>query len=304
MTVPARANGSAALPIPPWGMAVTAMLLIQLSSSLSVGLIGEVGAAATAWLRLTMGAVIFIAVARPPIRSIRRQDVLPLIGLGTATGVMSIGFLAAIERIPLGTAVAIEFLGPLLVAGFRSSNRRMLTWPALALIGVVLMTEPWNGGVELLGISYALIAGIGWGTYIVLTQKVGDRFSGISGLSISIPIAAILATFVGLPQASGNITWQILLAALGLAVLSPVLPFVLEMLALKRMTHTAFGTLMALEPAFGVLLGLLVLHQIPSAVQIVGISLVVFAGAAAQRGGLRASASPPTANPEPTIGHA
>src|SRR4051794_34224672 len=112
------------MPVPPWALAVTAMLSVQLGSALSTHLIAAVGAAGTAWLRLGFGAVAFLAVARPPVRAIARQDVLPLLGLGVTTGVQTITFLAAIERIPLGTCVAIEFLGPLAVAAVRAQARR------------------------------------------------------------------------------------------------------------------------------------------------------------------------------------
>ncbi|GAA4710209.1 inner membrane transporter RhtA [Promicromonospora umidemergens] len=273
--------------MPPWMWAGAAMLAVQLSSALSVGLIEQVGPAGTAWLRLSMGAIVLLLIARPPLRLVRRRDVPVLLALGVATGLMSTAFLAAIDHIPLGTAVAIEFLGPLTVAALRSRNRRMLAWPLLALGGVVLMTEPWNGEVNLAGIGFAVLAGTGWGVYIVLTQRVGDRFSGISGLSITIPVAAVVAALLGVPQAVGHLDWQVLLIAAGLALLAPVAAFGLEMLALRRMTHTAFGTLMAVEPAFGVALGLIVLHQTPSLLQIGGIVLVVLAGAGAQRGGTR-----------------
>lgn len=275
------------VPVPPWGLAVTAILSVQLGSALSVDLIETVGPAGTAWLRLSMGAIILLAIARPPLRSVRPGDVLPLLGLGITTGLVTIGFLAAIEHIPLGTAVAIEFLGPLTVAAVRSHNRKALIWPAVALLGVVLLTEPWQGDVNLTGVTFAALAAIGWAAYILLTQRIGDRFTGIGALSMTVPIAAATAAVVGIPQAAGHLTFGILAAAAGLAILLPVLPFALEMLALRRMTPTAFGTLMALEPALGVLLGLLILHQQPSAIQILGIMLVVLAGAAAQRGGRR-----------------
>jgi inner membrane transporter RhtA len=196
-------------------------------------------------------------------------------------------FLAAIDRIPLGTAVAIEFLGPLSVAALRSHNRRALLWPAMALVGVLLLTEPWHGAVNLAGIGFAAGAAVGWGSYILLTQHIGDRFSGLDGLSLTTPIAALTAAVFGIPQAVGHITVGLVLAAVGLAVLMPVLPFALEMTALRHMKPAAFGTLMALEPAIGVVLGLLVLKQHPSPLQIAGIALVVLAGAAAQRNGLR-----------------
>jgi inner membrane transporter RhtA len=275
------------VPVPPWGLSVAAMLSVQLSSALSVDLIATVGPAGTAWLRLSVGALIFLAIARPPLRTLRRHDVPVLLGLGVATGLMTIAFLASIERIPLGTAVAIEFLGPLTVAAVRSHSARALIWPALALLGVVLLTEPWAGDINLAGIGFAGLAAVGWAAYIVLTQRIGDRFTGIGALSLTVPVAAAAAAVVGIPQSAGHLNLGILAAAFGLAVLMPVLPFALEMLALRRMTPTAFGTLMALEPAIGVLLGLLVLHQQPSLTQCGGITLVVLAGAAAQRGGRR-----------------
>jgi inner membrane transporter RhtA len=277
------------IPVPPWGLALAAMLSVQLGSALSVNLIGVVGPAGTAWLRLTIGALIFLVLARPPLRSIRRVDVPALIALGIVTALMNIAFLAAIELIPLGTAVAIEFLGPLAVAAVRSDRRRALAWPALALLGIVLLTEPWHGDINAAGVGFAVLAGVGWGSYILLTQRVGDRFTGIGSLSITITVAAATAAIVGMPQAAGQITLGVLAIAAGLALLLPVLPFTLELLALRQMTPTAFGTMMALEPAIGGLLGLLVLQQHPSVMQLAGLVFVVVAGAAAQRGGRRRS---------------
>ncbi len=222
-----------------------------------------------------------------------------ILGLGVATGLMTIAFLASIELIPLGTAVAIEFLGPLTVAAVRSHSARALIWPALALLGVVLLTEPWHGQIDLAGIGFAGLAAIGWAGYILLTQRVGDRFTGIGALSLTVPVAAATAAVVGIPQSAGHLNLGILAAAVGLGILMPVLPFALEMLALRRMTPTAFGTLMAVEPAIGVLLGLLVLHQQPSLTQFGGITLVVLAGAAAQRGGRRQPRSREHAGPAP-----
>jgi inner membrane transporter RhtA len=286
--------GAGAVGVPPWALAVTAMFSVQLSSALAVDLIDTVGPVGTAWLRLTMGGAIFLVLARPPLRDVRRRDVPALLGLGITTGLLTVMFLAAIDRIPLGTAVAIEFLGPLTVAAVRSRSPLALAWPALALLGVVLLTEPWHGHPDLLGMAFAGAAAVGWAGYITLTQRVGDRFTGIGTLSLTVPIAALAAAVVGVPQAAGDLTAGVLLTATGLAVLMPVLPFTLELLALRRMTPTAFGTLMALEPAFGVLLGALVLHQDPAPTQLVGVVLVVLAGAAAQRDGRRARPVPAT----------
>lgn len=275
--------------VPPWALALTAMFSVQLGSALSVNLIHDVGAAGTAWLRLSIGAVVFLLLARPPLGRVRRQDIPTLLGLGITTGLVTIAFLAAIERIPLGTAVATEFLGPLTVAAIRTHSRRALAWPALALLGVILLTEPWHGHLNPAGVGFAAMAALGWATYILLTQRVGDRFTGLGGLSITIPIAALTAATIGIPQAVGHITPDTVISAAGLALLLPVLPLALEMLALRRMTPSAFGTLMALEPAIGLILGLLVLHQAPTTIQLAGIALVVGAGTGAQLRGVRSA---------------
>jgi len=263
------------------------MFSIQLGSALSLGLMPTLGPLGTAWLRLSMGALILLALARPPLKNLRLSDAPVVVGLGVATAVMSVTFLAAMERIPMGTAVAIEFLGPLTVAALRGRGARSLILPAMALAGVVLLTEPWAGEVDLLGVGFAVMGAVGWAIYILLTQRVGDRFNGIGALALTIPIAAVAAAPFGLPQAIGHITWETVAVAAALAVLIPVLPYILEMLALRRMTHTAFGTLLALEPAIGLLLGAIILHQLPSMLQLAGLLLVIVAGAAAQRGGRR-----------------
>lgn len=275
--------------VPAWSMAIAAMLLIQVSNALSVTVIAYAGPAGTAWLRMCFGAVLLLLIVRPSIRTIRARDLPALIALGTVTGFMTTFFLAAVDRIPLGTAVAIEFLGPLAVAGITSKRRSALAWPALALVGVVLLTKPWSGTFDLAGVGFALAAGACWGLYNVLTQFVGDRYSGISGLALTIPIAAVATSAVGVTQVlAGSLPWWIFLLAAGIALITPVVSFGLEMLALRRMTHAAFGTLLAIEPALGAVIGLIILSQQPSLIQILGVLLVVLAGALAQRGGTRA----------------
>jgi inner membrane transporter RhtA len=133
------------------------------------------------------------------------------------------------------------------------------------------------------------MSAIGWGFYIILTQKVGDDFQGIQGLAVTTPIAAATAAIVGIPQAMGHIDGRVLLISFGLALLIPVIPYALEMLALKRMNPTAFGTLMAVEPGIALVIGLVVLAQSPSLTQTAGMVLVVGAGVAAQRRSGRAS---------------
>ncbi len=273
---------------PAWTLAVTAIVIIQLGAALSTRLFDAVGTGGTGWLRLLFGGLIFIAIARPRLSDYRLADLRIALVLGLMTGTMTLFFLAAIDRIPLGTTVAIEFLGPLGVAVFRSENRRNLIWPVIALGGVILLTEPWTGQVDWVGVLFAAIAATGWAGYILLTQVVGDRFSGIDGLAITIPIAALATTFIGLPQAWGNITPWVVVQAIGLALLLPVIPFTLELQALRRLTTAAFGTLMALEPAVATMWGVVLLAQVPQAAQFLGVVLVVIAGIGAERSGRRA----------------
>jgi inner membrane transporter RhtA len=273
--------------VPAWSLAVVAILSVQLGAALSTRLFDQIGPGGTAWLRLSAGALIFLALVRPRFRDYTLRELRGPMLLGVVTGITTVSFLSAIERIPLGPAVAIEFLGPLGVAVARSHNRRNLVWPVLALAGVLMLTEPWTGGVDALGLLFAVIAAAGWAAYILLTQSVGDRFNGIEGLAISIPVAAVVSAIVGVPQAIGGITPLVLLQCVGLAVLLPVIPFALEMMALRRLTAAAFGTLMALEPAIGTAIGVIVLSQVPNALQALGVVLVVVAGIGAERSGHR-----------------
>jgi inner membrane transporter RhtA len=268
-------------------LASAAMLSVQLGAAISVGLFDEIGVAGTAWLRLTLGALGFILIARPRYWQWSWRELRAPILLGVVSAGMTLCFLAAIDLLPLGTAVAIEFLGPLSVAAIHSHSRRALAWPALALVGVVLLTEPWQGTPSLLGITFAALAGVGWGLYIVITQHVGDRFAGVDGLAISLPVAAIVTAVVGLPQAWGHLSMQVLLVGLGAAILLPLIPWTFELYALRRLTKAAFGTLMALEPAIALVIGIVVLHQSAAVWQFVGIACVVLAGIAAERTGHR-----------------
>jgi inner membrane transporter RhtA len=273
-------------------LAGVAMLSVQLGAAISIGLFDEIGVAGTAWLRITLGAVGFVLIARPRYWRWTWRELRAPVLLGVVSAGMTLSFLAAIDLLPLGTAVAIEFLGPLTVAAIHSRTRRALAWPALALVGVVLLTEPWQGTPSLLGIAFAAASGAGWGLYIVITQHVGDRFAGVDGLAISLPVAAVVTAVVGVPQAWGHITPEVLLVGLVAALLLPLIPWTLELYALRRLTKSAFGTLMAVEPAIALMIGTVVLHQVPAAWQLLGIGCVVLAGIAAERTGQRAEELP------------
>ena len=267
-------------------MAVAAMLCVQLGLALSVGLFDQVGAAGAAWLRLAWAGVLLLVVLL--VRPVRftRANLLACVALGVVTAGLTIFFMAAVARLPLGTASALEFLGPLAVAVARG-RRGTALWPALAAVGVVLLTEPWHGGTDLVGVGFALAAAVCWAAYILLTQRVGDEVSGIHGLAVSMPVAGIVATLVVGPSVIDDLTWELLLAGLGLAVLLPVIPFTLELLALRRLTTAAFGTLMSLEPAIALVIGLVVLGQVPGLVPVAGVAFVVAAGIGAERTGAR-----------------
>ncbi|MEV0810511.1 EamA family transporter [Micromonospora sp. NPDC050200] len=278
-------------------MAVAAMMFVQLGLAASVSLFDEVGPEGAAWLRLAWAGVLLAVLVRPRPSGFTRRALLACVALGVVTAGVTILFMAAVARLPLGTASALEFLGPLGVAVARGRGGTKL-WPALAAVGVLLLTEPWRGGADLVGVGFALAAGACWAAYILLTQRVGDEVSGVRGLAVSMPVAAVVATVVVGPAVLGDLTWRVLLAGLGLAVLLPVVPFVLELLALRRLTTAAFGTLMSLEPAIALVIGLVALHQVPGVGAVAGIAFVVAAGIGAERAGAR---SEPVAarRPEP-----
>jgi inner membrane transporter RhtA len=273
--------------VPAWSLAVLSIVVVQLGAAFATGLFGSIGPAGTTWLRHSFGAVIFLAIRRPRLRGRSSGELAAALALGVITGVTTVCFITAVSRIPLGTTVAIEFLGPLVVSVLSARSLVRVAWPVLAFLGVVVLTEPWAGAVDPLGIGFAAAAGVGWGSYILLTARVGDRFEGLEGLSITIPIAAVTAAFFGVPQAWGHVTVPIALATLGLALIQPVAVFALELTALRRLTTTAFGTLMALEPAAGMLVGAVVLAQIPGVLQVAAVGLIVVAGIGATRGGSR-----------------
>ncbi|GGF38867.1 membrane protein [Marmoricola endophyticus] len=271
-------------------MALASMSLVQLGLAASVGMIDRVGPEGAAALRLAFGGLLLAVWQRALWRSsVRPRERVLVAGcaLGVVTAGLTVLFMAAVARLPLGTASALEFLGPLGVAVARSRGRKGLLWPVLAAVGVVSLTEPWRGEVDLVGVGFALGAAVCWAGYILLTQRVGDELDGITGLGVSLPVAGLIASLVFGPSLVRVWTWDLVPIGLGLALLVPVLPFALEMLALRRLTTAAFGTLMALEPAIAGLLGLVLLGQGLGPSQVLGTLAVVAAGVGAERGGTR-----------------
>jgi len=268
-------------------MAVGSMTCVQLGLALSVPLFGQVGPLGAVWLRLAWAGVILPVAIRPRPWRFRRPILVAAVTLGVVTAGLTMLFMAAVARMPLGTASALEFLGPLGVAVTRGRGARRLLWPGLAAAGVLVLTHPWQGGASLTGIVCALGAAACWAAYILLTQAVGDEVAGLQGLAVSIPVAALVSTAVAGPGVIPALTPHLLLAGLGLALLLPVVPFSLEMLALRRLTTAAFGTLMCLEPALALLAGFALLGQVPGVWSLAGVALVVAAGIGAERTGAR-----------------
>lgn len=273
-------------------MAMGSMLCVQIGLAIAVTLIDRIGVEGAAWLRLAWAGVLMLVIVRPRFAAFTWATFRVCVVLGVVTAAVTLLFMAAVDRIPLGTASALEFLGPLGVAVAHGKGSNRLVWPGVAAVGVVLLTEPWTGAVDPIGVLYALGAAACWACYILLTQRAGDEVSGINALAVSMPVAGIVATVAVGPWVLPRLTPDILLIGIGLAILLPVVPFALELLALRRLTTAAFGTLMALEPAFAMIVGFIVLNQNPGPAGIVGICFVVVAGIGAARTGARSSPVP------------
>ena len=262
-------------------MCLLSMSSVQFGSAFSASAISAYGPFGTTWLRLIWAALLLGIFVRPRLLAYSKAQWRTAGLLGASMAGMTLCFFAAIERIPLGLAVAIDFLGPLAVATFAFGLSWRLAWPLLAGGGVLLLArdgEGWIGDPQ--GILLAFGAATGWGCYIVLMKKAGNAFKGLEGLSMSLIVAAVVATPFGLMDAP-RLTPDAVVAVAGLAILVPLLPYALEMIALRRMTTASFGILMSLEPAIGALAGFVVLSQPMTLLQMAGSLLVVAASAGA-----------------------
>ncbi len=262
--------------------AIGSMVVFQSAMALTVPLLLALGPSAATWLRLIGASAVLWIVARPRYEELSRRAILIAGLLGVATCGMAVFYAEAIARIPLGMTTAIQFLGPLGVAVAASSGLRSAMWAALAGLGVVLLALTRSGwSVDPVGIGFALGAAAAWAGYILLTKRVGQAFAGLGGLTVSLTVAAMVATPVGLITLKDGASGWAMAASAVLGVLVPVVPYGLEMLALRRMTPRAFGVLMSLDPAISTLAGFLLLHQAISAQRAVGILCVVAASVGA-----------------------
>lgn len=266
---------------------------VQFGAAIAKGLFADIGPTSMVFLRLATSAALLTLIARPRLRGRTRQDWLVVLGFGASLGLMNWSIYQSFARIPLGIAVTIEFIGPLLVAVGGSRRPRDLLWVILAGLGVAALgAEP--GDVTLPGVLFALLAGAAWAAYILLSAQTGRRWPGLDGLAI----ASVVGTLMLSPAAAAVGGTQLLeprVLAIGAAVgvLSSVIPYSLEMIALRSLRPSVFGILMSMEPAAAALAGLLVLGEFLSPLQWLAVGCVVAASVGATR------SSPPQVEPHP-----
>lgn len=254
---------------------------VQFGGALAATLIPQIGVGGAVLLRIGFAAVIILAVVRPRLRGLTPRAWRTAIAFGLALGLMNWSFYGALAHLPLGVAVTVEFLGPLLLAAVLSRSARDLAAVAAALLGVLLVSEALTvpiAELSLVGLGLAAFAGLMWAAYILLSGRTGEEFPGLDGLAIALGVSTLVVLPAGLSTV-GSWTWGHVAFGLGLAVLSSLLPYSLELLALRRLTASVFGILLSLEPAVAAVAGLLVLSQVLAPTQLVGMALVVLASA-------------------------
>ena len=261
------------------GMVLTAAGSLQVGAAFAVTLFDELGPAGAAFLRLALAAVVLWAIWRPRLAG----DLRVAAAFGVALGLMNWFIYEAMARIPLGVAVAIEFAGPLLVAVLGSRRPLDGLWVLLAGTGIVLLTDPGGGSVDALGVGFALAAAACWMAYIHLGARTGAAFPGGGGLAIAMVVGAVVVAPAGLVGGAGSALSapDLLGAALVVALASSVLPYSLELEALRRLPAAVFGVLMSLEPAVAALAGFVILSQALGARELLAIGMVVVASAGA-----------------------
>ena len=260
-------------------LVMAAVVSVQFGGAVAATLVPVIGAAGSVVLRLGIGAVVLLAVARPTLRGHSASAWRTVVLFGLVLGAMNWSFYASLDRLHIGVAVTIEFIGPLTLAAVQSRRVRDLLAVAAAAAGILLisqaLTVPW-GDLDLIGIGLALLAGTFWAAYIVLSQRTGAAFPGLNGLALAMIVALALVLPFGIwsvPLWTGDV----LTKGAAVAILSSVLPYSLELLALRQLSQRVFGILLSLEPAVAALAGLIVLGQRLTPTQLVGMALVVVA---------------------------
>lgn len=264
------------------GMVLGGITSVQIGSALATHLFADIGAAGTVLLRTVFGAAVLALFWHPVARSMDRST-LRDIGLFAITlGGMNLCFYESLERLPLGIAVMLEFVGPLAVAIAGTRNRLDLLWVGLAASGILLLAPDIGDGLDAAGVALALTAGAFWGLYILMSARVGRGPAGLGGLTTAMIVASVLLLPVGIADGGGElIAPEILAVGFGVAILSSAIPYTVELEALRRLPERVFGVLLSIEPAIGALVGLIVLGQQLAGTEVIAIALVVAASAGA-----------------------
>ncbi|GAA2450192.1 DMT family transporter [Streptomyces mauvecolor] len=273
----------------PVALVVAGGISVQFGAAVAVTLMPRAGAAGVVTLRLVAAALVLMLVCRPKLRGHSRADWGTVVAFGVAMAGMNGLFYQAVDRIPLGVAVTLEVLGPLALSVFASRRLVNVLWAALALAGVVLLGGGGFGSLDAVGVAYALGAGACWAVYILFSARTGRRFPQADGLALAMAVAAVLFLPIGIAQAGGKLLVPTTMAlGAAVAVLSSVLPYTLELLALRRLPASTFAILMSLEPAIAATAGFLILGQALSWPQALAIALVIGASMGAVRTQIRA----------------
>ncbi|WP_240661495.1 EamA family transporter [Streptomyces sp. WAC 01438] len=268
----------------PVGLVLAGGVSVQFGGALAVTLMPRAGALGVVSLRLLVAALVLMVLCRPRLRGHSRADWSTVIVFGVAMAAMNGLFYQSVARIPLGPAVTLEVLGPLALSVLASRRAINIVWAALALTGVFLLGGGGFSGLDPLGVAFALGAGAMWAAYIIFSARTGRRFPQADGLALAMGAAAILFLPLGIAE-SGTKLLNPTVLALGaaVAVLSSVLPYTLELLALRHLPASTFAILMSLEPALAATAGFLVLDQALTATEAAAIALVIAASMGAVR---------------------
>ena len=279
--------------VPAPALVITGVLSVQLGAAVAKSLFDHLTPTGVVALRLVFGAIVLGVLFRPRIRNRPRSELRLAVAFGLTLVSMNLCFFQALDRIPLGIAVTLEFVGPLAVALVGSRRSSDFLWVAMAAAGIALLAPGVGGGTDAVGVAFALAAGVLWGVYILLGARVGRAFSGPTGLVLAMTVGACVALPLGVASAGSSLLEPALLAAgFGVAILSSAIPWSLELEALRRLPTHVFSVLMSLEPAIGALVGFVVLGERLGARAITAIALVVIASAGAARGARTAPAPP------------
>jgi inner membrane transporter RhtA len=271
--------------IPPTALVLAGVASVQVGAAIGKTLFDEVGPAGTVLLRLVFATILLAVAWRPRLSGHSAGDWRLVVAFGVALAAMNLSIYAAIDRIPLGIAVTIEFVGPLGVAIVGSRRALDLVWVALAAAGILLLSDFGTADLDALGVAFALLAGCFWAAYILLSARVGQAFEGAQGLTIAMAVGAVLAAPIGVADGGAELAGAgVLAVGLVVAFMSSALPYTFEMEALRRLPTGVFGVLMSFEPAMAALAGFAVLGEGLAAHELVAIALVVMASAGAARG--------------------